>query len=86
MGRLVVVAYRPQPGKEDALLACRSSRRPRTQRWSQFFEWEDGAIERVHTGPVVAGLWKRCEAVCEHVPLAALPEASTMFAEFEPVN
>lgn len=52
----------------------------------EVFEWLSAeAIERAHGNPAVLALWKEFSGVCEYVPLATLPEAQEMFAEFEPV-
>jgi hypothetical protein len=51
----------------------------------EVFEWRsDAAIASAHESPSVRALWERFEAACEYVPLGELPEASTLFANFEP--
>jgi len=50
------------------------------------FEWAAGGAERAHPNPTVQKLWERYAAACDFVPLASLPEASTMFASFTPVE
>ena len=51
----------------------------------EVFEWQSAeAIERAHINPAVLALWSEFADVCEYVPLASLPEAQQMFAEFEP--
>ena len=52
----------------------------------EVFEWVAGGTERAHTNPVVLKLWERYAAACDIVPLASLPEASTMFASFTPLD
>jgi len=52
----------------------------------EVFEWADGGVERAHTNPVVMKLWERYAAACDIVPLTSLPEASTMFASFTPLD
>lgn len=52
----------------------------------EVFEWKPGAVERAHDNPAVLELWKRYEAVCEYVPLAALPESANLFAGFAALN
>lgn len=53
----------------------------------EVFEWlSPEAIERAHKSTAVQALWAEFEAACEYVPLARLPEAKAMFAEFEPVS
>jgi hypothetical protein len=51
----------------------------------EVFEWVPGGVERAHTNPVIHALWARYAAACDFVPLATLPEASTMFASFTPI-
>jgi hypothetical protein len=51
------------------------------------FEWlSPEAIERAHANGAVQALWAEFEAACDYVPLASLPEAKAMVAEFEPVS
>ena len=52
----------------------------------EVFEWTDGGVERAHTNPVVMKLWERYAAACDIVPLTSLPEASTTFASFTPLE
>lgn len=50
----------------------------------EVFEWASAqAIEQAHANPAVLALWDEFAAVCDYVPLASLPEAGQMFAEFE---
>lgn len=52
----------------------------------EVFEWTSPeAIEKAHTNPAVLALWEEYSAVCEYLPLAALPEAQRPFAAFTPV-
>ena len=52
----------------------------------EVFEWQSAeAIERAHANPAVQALWAEFGAACEYLPLARLPEAQQMFAEFEPL-
>lgn len=100
---VVVVAYKPKPGKEADLLQLTrehvpllraeglATDRPVTACRAmdgtivEVFEWAAGGVERAHTNPVVLKLWERYAAACDFVPLASLPESSTMFASFTPV-
>lgn len=52
----------------------------------EVFEWEEGAIASAHENPEVQALWAKYAAVCDYVPLAELPEAKDMFAEFRPID
>lgn len=50
----------------------------------ELFEWTDhDAIEAAHRHPEVLAMWSRYEACCSYGSLADLPNASTMFAEFD---
>jgi hypothetical protein len=100
---LVVVAYKPKPGKEADLLQLTrehvpllraeglATDRPVTACQAkdgtivEVFEWASGAVERAHVNPVVRELWERYAVACDIVPLASLPESSTMFASFTPL-
>jgi quinol monooxygenase YgiN len=49
-------------------------------------EWKSHqAIEEAHKNPRVLAMWDKFFAVCDCVPLKTVPEAETMFAEFEPI-
>ena len=52
----------------------------------EVFEWQAGGIEKAHQHPDVQALWERFAAVCDYVPIARLPEATQIFAEFEPID
>ena len=105
MGRFVIVAYRPKPGKEEGLatavekhLRVLRSENLVTDKAAhvmraadgtvvEVFEWFSAeAIEKAHASPAVQALWSEFAAVCDYVPLASLPEAQQMFAEFEAVS
>ena len=50
----------------------------------EVFEWASAdAIERAHTNAAVGALWIEFAEACDYVPLATLPEAQRMFAEFD---
>ena len=50
----------------------------------EHFEWvSHDAIARAHEHPDVAAMWARYEACCTYGALADLPNADTLFAEFE---
>jgi hypothetical protein len=104
---IVIVAYKPKPGKEADLLQLTREHVPllRSEGLAtdhpvtacqakdgtivEVFEWADGGVERAHTNPVVMKLWERYAAACDIVPLTSLtslPEASTMFASFTPLD
>jgi hypothetical protein len=101
---IVIVAYKPKPGKEADLLQLTREHVPflRAEGLAtghpvtacqakdgtivEVFEWADGGVERAHTNPVVLKLWERYAAACDIVPLTSLPEASTMFASFTPLD
>lgn len=52
----------------------------------EVFEWRAGAIAAAHEHPEVQALWQRFAEACDFVPLAQLPEAAEMFAEFVPLE
>jgi hypothetical protein len=101
---IVVVAYKPKPGKEADLLQLTREHVPLLRAEGlatghpitacqakdgtivEVFEWADGGVERAHTNAVVLKLWERYAAACDIVPLTSLPEASTMFASFTPLD
>lgn len=48
------------------------------------FEWASReAMSQAHEHPDVQAMWGRFEACSSYVPLAALPNAAELFAEFE---
>ena len=50
-------------------------------------EWKSPeAIEEAHKNPRVLAMWNKFFAVCDCVPLKAVPEAEMMFAGFEPIE
>ena len=52
----------------------------------EVFEWRSHeAIEQAHHNPAVLALWAEFEAVCDYVPIAALPESLHPFSEFQPL-
>src|ERR1700734_2391617 len=95
---LVIVAYKPKPGKDADLLQLTREHVPLLRAEGlatdrsvtaclakdgtvvEVFEWVAGGAARAHSNPVVLKLWERYAAACDIVPLASLPEASTMFA------
>jgi hypothetical protein len=101
---IVIVAYKPRPGKEADLLQLTREHLPllRAQGLATdhpatvcttkdgtivaVFEWEAGGTERAHVNPEVIKLWERYAVACEYVPLATLPESSTQFASFAPLE
>ena len=53
----------------------------------EVFEWLSAdAIRKAHELPAVQALWAEFSAVCDFVPLATLPEAQDMFAEFDSLD
>lgn len=50
----------------------------------EHFEWVDqAAIDAAHQHPTVHEMWGRFDACCSFGTLAELPNAATMFPEFE---
>ena len=103
MADVVIVAYRPEPGCEAALLDLARDHVPHLRRLGlatarpslvlqaqdgvlvEVFEWKPGAMDAAHAHPEVLALWERYAAVCDHVPLATLAEATALFARFAPI-
>jgi hypothetical protein len=52
----------------------------------EVFEWADGAIAKAHEHPDVHAMWAKYGEACDYVPLKDLPEAASMFADFEPIE
>lgn len=52
----------------------------------EIFEWKPGAMATAHAHPEVLAMWERFAAVCDYVPLKDLPEATTLFAQFMPIE
>lgn len=52
----------------------------------EVFQWRSAeAIRAAHGNAAVQALWAEFAAACEYTPLAQLPEARQLFAEFEPI-
>ena len=103
-GVIVIVAYRPKPGKESETLDLVRSRVPALRKEAlvtdrtpiimrarngtiiEASEWKSQeAIDAAHKNQNVLAMWNRFFAVCDCVPLNALPESAEMFAGFEPI-
>jgi hypothetical protein len=52
----------------------------------EMFEWHDGAAEAAHQHPEVLAMWAEYGDVCDYTTLSTLPEASTMFPSFKPID
>ncbi len=52
----------------------------------EVFEWAQGGLEKAHSHPGLGAMWARYAAACDYVPLASLPEANQMFANFVSVE
>jgi hypothetical protein len=53
----------------------------------EHFEWVDhAAIDTAHSYPEVLSMWERYGTCCDYGTLADLPNASTVFTEFEFVD
>ena len=51
----------------------------------EVFEWTSAeAIQAAHGHPAVLRMWEEYGKVCDYVPVAQVPEAAQMFAEFAP--
>jgi quinol monooxygenase YgiN len=52
----------------------------------EVFEWASrDAIEAAHGNPTVQAMWQAYDAVCDYVPIGAVPEAARLFSEFTPI-
>lgn len=53
----------------------------------EVFEWVSAeALANAHTNPVVQEMWARYANVCDYVPIAAVPEAQTLFSGFVSIS
>jgi quinol monooxygenase YgiN len=53
----------------------------------EVFEWASAeAIQAAHNNPVVLRMWEQYGKVCDYIPVAQVPEASQLFADFTPVD
>ena len=53
----------------------------------EIFEWRSAeAIAAAHQNPAVQALWTEFGAACDYTPLANVPEASQLFAEFDTLD
>ncbi|MDZ4762130.1 MAG: hypothetical protein SGJ21_13780 [Alphaproteobacteria bacterium] len=53
----------------------------------EVFEWASvAAMQEAHGNPRVLAMWDRFAACCDFVPLSAVAETASMFAEFEPLE
>jgi hypothetical protein len=96
MGRIVIVAYKPKPGKADALKELTKTHVPRllkeglaTNREPVIMEAADGTIVEVanaHQNPEVLKMWKEYFELCDILQLNSLTETGDMFATFNPVG
>jgi len=51
----------------------------------EVFEWASAeAIQAAHGHPAVLRMWEEYAKVCDYIPVAQVPEAAQMFAEFAP--
>ena len=97
MGDVVIVAYRPKPGRKADLDALTREHIPYLRELDpvllqagdgvvvEVFEWRDGAVQTAHSHPKVQALGARYAEVCDYVPLQGLPEAAQLFATFKPL-
>uniref|UniRef100_A0A2A4YTD6 ABM domain-containing protein n=1 Tax=OCS116 cluster bacterium TaxID=2030921 RepID=A0A2A4YTD6_9PROT len=105
MGRIVIVGYKPKPGKQAELVALMKTHLPVlreaglvTERESiimqaedasiiEVFEWKSkAAMNGAHEHASILKMWADYEACCTYIPVAELPEISSLFSEFTPLN
>jgi hypothetical protein len=52
----------------------------------EVFEWLSAeAIQKAHSNTEVQKMWGEYAGVCDYVPLAGVPEAANLFAEFNAI-
>jgi hypothetical protein len=52
----------------------------------EVFEWASPeAIQAAHSHPVVLEMWEEYGKVCDYVPIASVPEAAQLFANYRPI-
>lgn len=98
-GKIVIVAYKPKPGKEEMLqnlmrkhYTVLKEQDLVTERKPVLMECKDKTIieifewkdEAAHTNTEVTKMWEQYVEACEYLPLNKLEEAANMFAEFTP--
>jgi quinol monooxygenase YgiN len=95
-GVIVIVAYRPKPGKEKETLELVRSRVPTLRKEGlvrardgtiiEVSEWKSReAIDAAHKNPIVLAMWNKFFEACDCIPLNELSESAEMFAGFEPI-
>ena len=53
----------------------------------EVFEWvSQDAIDQAHAHPDVLQMWSEYEAVCDYVPITAVPGAADLFPGFRPID
>ncbi len=53
----------------------------------EVFEWSSpDAIEQAHSNPDVQAMWGEFAEACDYVPISAVPEAASLFSEFETLD
>jgi hypothetical protein len=52
----------------------------------EMFEWHTGGAAAAHKHPDVLAMWAEYEQVCDYVTLGSLPEATTLFPHFTPID
>jgi quinol monooxygenase YgiN len=90
--RIVIVAYRPKPGKENELkqLALEHYAILKNQEKDgtivEVFEWKSrAAIEQAHTNQAVLQMWEQYNQVCDYIPFGKVDESASLFSEFTPL-
>jgi len=53
----------------------------------EVFEWRSAeAMTDAHTNPAVLAMWEEYGQVCQYIPISQVPEATSLFSEFTPLN
>jgi len=85
----VLVANHFSTLKEEGLVSDRDSIIMRSEDGTiiEVFEWKsEDAIKSAHSNLRVQALWQAYSSVCDYIPVSQVPEISSIFSEFTPLN
>ena len=74
---------------EEGLVSARDSIIMRSEDGTiiEVFEWKSiEAIKSAHSNLRVQELWQAYSSVCDYIPVSQVPEISSIFSEFTPLN
>ena len=75
--------------REEGLVSDRDSIIMRSEDGTiiEVFEWKsEEAIKSAHTNIKVQEMWQAFSSVCDYIPVSQVPEISSIFSEFTPLN